>query len=82
MVTKTEETESATEKQPKPDMNDSKALDEYYKKVTAEKKYYDIVDEKYKLSSTSDLEIEIVDGSNSQKFDVGKAIKKEIKMLQ
>jgi hypothetical protein len=81
-VTKIEETESQTEKGPKPDPNDMDALNKYHAQVAAEKKSFDVVDEKYKLAVTSDLEIEVVAGSNNQKFDVGKAIKKEIKLVQ
>ncbi|MDR1960352.1 MAG: hypothetical protein LBQ54_15175 [Planctomycetaceae bacterium] len=80
LVTKSEKTESETAKQPVP--ADSKAADEYYAKIRKEEKYYEYVEEKYKLTSTSGLEMEITSGTNEQTFDVGKAIQKEFTPLQ
>lgn len=43
---------------------------------------HDVVDKKYSDSDTTDLEIEVVSGKNEFSFDVGKAIKEEIKQPQ
>jgi hypothetical protein len=68
--------ESETAKQPVP--TDQQAQEEYYAKIGNEEKRYDNVNLKYKLPTTTDLEIEIIAGKNEKTFDVGKAINEEI----
>ncbi|MDR2168711.1 MAG: carboxypeptidase-like regulatory domain-containing protein [Planctomycetaceae bacterium] len=72
-------TGKVTSKQP--DMSDTKALEEYYEKKNNEK-YYNNVNLKYKLLTTTDLEIEIITGKNEKTFDVGEPINEEIILVK
>jgi hypothetical protein len=80
LVTKTEKIESETAKKPVP--QDDNAATEYYAKIHAEEKFYERVIEKYKEPETSDLEIEITKDKNEKTFDVGEAVKIEIKLVE
>jgi hypothetical protein len=73
-----EEMESGpTSKLPVP--QDPKEEKAYYAKVTAEEKYFDCVDAKYKSVTTTDLEIEVVQSGVTKTFDIGKPVRREFK---
>jgi uncharacterized lipoprotein YajG len=78
-VIKTTTTPSETSKLPVP--TDQQAQEEYYAKIQKEEKHYNHVNLKYQLPTTTDLEIEIIAGKNEKTFDVGEAIKEEIKLI-
>jgi hypothetical protein len=79
-VEKTTIKESETAKQPVP--TDPQALNEYYAKIANEEKHYNNVNLKYKLPTTTDLEIEINAGKNENTFDVGEAIMEPIILVK
>lgn len=72
--------ESEASKQPVP--TDLQAQKEYYAKIRNEEKHYNNVNLKYKLLTTTDLEIEISTGKNEKTFDVGGAIMEELILLK